>query len=196
VNTIIRHLLAASLVDFRSLGKKAREIAAQLGEGTEATVLTPGSKIAFKLTATQEIEDGIIDKSDVESGSNVCYVPPGYVYVELDQKSVSGKFTISPTVTRFGLIKDATLEFKDGELLRWKSSASAKILGELVESASDASKRISSMTVGLNPVLKYGYGLNANSAGVIGLRVLGVNATTKQGSLMVEGKTIVAKGKL
>jgi hypothetical protein len=44
--------------------------------------------------------------------------------------------------------------------------------------------------------LKYGYGQNANSAGVIGLRVLGVNFTAKSASMSAKGKKLVSRGRL
>jgi len=58
------------------------------------------------------------------------------------------------------------------------------------------SKTASSITIGLNPLLKYGYGQNANSAGVVGVRVLGMNFTAKSASMWAKGKRLVNRGRL
>ena len=116
----------------------------------------------------------------VDSENNVCYIAPGYVYAEIDPTSVSGTFTFAPTVTRFGMIKDGSIDFRDGKIVGWRSRSSSSALGKLAPRASQTAKLASSMTVGLNPLLRYGYGQNSHSAGVIGVRVFGVNLTTSR----------------
>ena len=196
IGSIVSHQLKAALTDFTALGRKARNLASVLTEGSDAILKTPGSKLTFRLMGVKEIDDGVVDAKDIESENNVCYIPPGYVYAEIDPKSVSGRFTFAPTVTRFGLIKDGSIEFRDGRVVGWKSKVSSATFGKLAAAASEKSRQATSMTVGLNPLLKYGYGQNAHSAGVVGVRVLGVNFTTNRGSLSVGGKTVVAHGRI
>src|SRR5208282_3929705 len=107
-----------------------------------------------------------------------------------------GTYAFAPTVTRFGLIKDGALEFRDGQLVAWRSKSSSSALGKLAAAAPDKSRRATALFVGLNPLLGYGYGLNANSSGVVGVRALGVNFTTNRASLAAAGRTLVARGHL
>jgi len=196
VDAIVTHQLKAALADNRGIAKKASELSAAFVQGAEVTVKTPSSELTLTLTGVNEVDDGVVDAKDIESENNVHYMPPGYVYAELDPKSVSGKFAFAPTVTRFGLIKDGTIEFKDGQVVAWKSKASSAALGKLASAAPESARQASSVSVGLNPLLKYGYGQNLHSAGVIGIRALGVSFTTNKGSLSVGGKTLVARGSL
>ncbi len=196
VDVVATHQLKAALADYKTIGRTGRKLSTAMAEGSRATVKTPGSKLTFQLAGKNEVEDGVVDEADVGSESNICYIPPGYVYAEIDPESVSGNYAFSPTVTRFGLIRDGTLEFKDGQLVAWRSKSSSSALGKMAAAATEKSRRASALFVGLNPLLGYGYGLNANSAGVVGIRVLGVNFTTNRASLAVAGTTVVAHGHL
>jgi leucyl aminopeptidase (aminopeptidase T) len=196
VDAIVTHQLKAALADYSSIGKRASVLSSTFAAGSDVTLKTPGSKLTFRLTGVNEVDDGVVDAKDLESENNMCYIAPGYVYAEVDPTSVSGKFTFSPTVTRFGLIKDGTLEFKDGRVTGWSSKSSSATLGKLAAAASEQARQASSMMVGLNPLLSYGYGQNSHSAGVISFRAFGVNFTSGRGSLIVGGKTLVDRGRL
>lgn len=196
IGSIVTHQLRASLVDFAEVGRRAKRVLAALPEGGRAVVKTPGSELSLSLAAAREVDDGVVDEKDLESENNVCYMPPGFVYAEVDPGSVSGTFSFAPTVTRFGMIKDGTLEFKDGRVASWRSGSSAPAFAKLAAAAAEGARRATAVTVGLNPLLKYGYGQNGNSAGVIGLRALGVSFTTNRASLAVEGKALVSRGRL
>jgi leucyl aminopeptidase (aminopeptidase T) len=191
---VVTHQLKAALADYRSIGKKAKELSAKLGKGTSVEITTPGSDLKFELTGVLDVDDGVVDAHDVSVESNVCYIPPGFVYAEVVPESVSGTFTFSPTITRFGMITDGTIVLEEGEVVGAKSKGSKAVLEKVAEAAKNRAP--SSITIGLNPLLKYGYGQNANSAGVVGVRVLGVNFTTKSSSMWVEGKKLVNRGRL
>jgi len=196
VEVVATHQLKAALADYKGIEKTARKLSSGLADGSRATVKTPGSKLTFQLAGKNEIEDGIVDQADVGSENNICYIPPGFVYSEIDPESVSGSFTFAPTVTRFGPVRDGTLEFRDGQLVAWRSKSSSAALDKVVAAASEKARRAAAVCVGLNPLLGYGYGLNANSAGVVGIRVLGVTFTTNRASLAVARATLVAHGHL
>jgi leucyl aminopeptidase (aminopeptidase T) len=196
VEAIVNHQLTAALADYGAIGKKARAIGSSFKAGAEATLRTPGSKLTFKLTGMKEIDDGVVDERDLDAENNVHYIAPGYVYGDIDPASVSGRYTFSPTVTRFGMIKDGTLEFSDGRLTGWKSSSSRATLGKLAAAASEGAKKATGLTVGLNPLLKYGFGQNSHTAGVVGVRALGVTFTSSRATLRVAGKALVTRGRV
>jgi leucyl aminopeptidase (aminopeptidase T) len=194
-SSVVTHQLKAALADYASIGKKAKALAAALGRSTDVTITSPGSKLTLELTEIQDIDDGVVDAQDIAAESNVCYIPPGFVYNEVVPESVSGAFSFSPTVTRFGMIEDGTIEFQDGEVVAARSAGSKSVLSKLV-AANSKSTRASSITIGLNPELKYGYGQNANSAGVVGVRVYGVTLTAKSASVSTKDKELVRRGKI
>src|SRR5208283_336792 len=103
------------------------------------------------------------------NGNNMTYVPAGFVSKGVDSSSVSGKARLSSSVTRFGLIKDAILEFESGKLTGWRSKISKDKLNKLVDSAAEDTRKLSMLTIGLNPSMKYGYGQDRLVEGAIGL---------------------------
>lgn len=189
VQSVISHQLQAALADYKSIGRRGREIASDLVEGADVIVAGHGSKLQLTIKGAVEVEDGIVDDADVASESNVTYIPPGFVYAEVAPESVSGVYRFSPTVTRFGMVSDGTAEFEKGELVGIKSPGSKSALEKALDAA--ASKTAASITIGLNPLLKYGYGRNVCSEGVVGVRMLGMDFTSMSASVSVKGKRLL-----
>ena len=143
-----------------------------------------------------KVEDSIVDDEDVSNGSNMTYVPPGFFAKNVNSSSVSGKEKLSSFVTRAGLVKDATLEFEFGKLFKWESKTSKEKLSMLIEAVPEDSRRLSTVTIGLNPSMKYGYGQDRFVAGAIGVRISNFSAVIQKGSLAAGGTEIVDGGKL
>jgi aminopeptidase len=166
----VAHLhLQAALVDFGQVGRKAKAIAESFADGRKVTVKGEGTSLSFELKGDLEIQDGRTDAEDVSSGNNVSYVPPGFVYKDADSSSVSGKAKLSPTLTRFGLLEEAVLEFEGGKITRWSSKKTPKVLQALGEAIPEKSRLLYGVTVGINPLMKFGYGQDRFPAGSVGL---------------------------
>jgi len=193
---VARHQLRAALADFSRISSSGREVGQALQDGAEASVLTEGGRLEFSFRGELELEDGLVDDSDVAGGYNMTFVPPGYVSKQVDPASARGNVALSPVVTRLGLLKDARLEFEQGKLVRWTSSGSQKVLAELVEAVSPEKRVLSTVLVGLNPLMKYEYGQDRMVSGAIGLAGFGFAGTVRSGSLAVSGKILVQNGKL
>ncbi len=196
VGAVVTHQLCGALTDFDALGARALAIAPSLRDGAKVKLATPGAELAFTLNGESEINDGIVDQEDIASENNMVYIPPGYIYKQIDPSSASGRLSLSPVLSLYGPVKDALLEFDGGKLTRWSSRSSSKTLNKIVEAAAEQSKVAGGLLIGLNPDLKYGYGQNTLVGGVIAIRCAGVTLTTKEGSLSSGGKSIVAKGRL
>jgi len=52
------------------------------------------------------------------------------------------------------LIKDGTIEFKDGQVVAWKSKASSAVLGKLAAAASESARQASSVSVELRQTIQ------------------------------------------
>ena len=124
------------MADYGAIGRKARELTRALTKGSSANIKTPGSSLKLELTGVLDVDDGVVDQQDIANDSNICYIPPGFVYAEVAPESVSGTFTISPTVTRFGMVADGTIELRDGEVASAKSRGSRAAMGKVEEAAS------------------------------------------------------------
>ena len=193
---VARHQLKASLADLSGIATSARALGEALKDGAQGTLLTAGGKLEFTLRGDLEIQDGVVDEDDVAAGDNMAYLPSGYVWKEVDSASANGTVALSPAVTRLGLLADARLEFVDGKLAGWKSSRSPKMLAELLEAVDPEKRVLSSVMVGLNPLMKYENGQDRMVSGAIGLGGFGFTGTVRRGSLAVDRKALVRKGKL
>lgn len=194
--SIVTSQLKAALTDFDSLGSRAREIAAHLGDGAVMKLVTPGAELTFTLSGESEINDGVVDEKDLETQDNVAYIPPGYVYKQIDPKSVSGALSISRMVNLLGSVEDGLIRFEEGRVVGWSSRSSKSTLNKIMEAIPEQSRSATGLIIGLNPDLKYGYGQNTLVAGVVALRCPGLTIATKAGTLMSGRKTLVRKGHL
>jgi leucyl aminopeptidase (aminopeptidase T) len=192
----VRHQLKAALTDFPIISARGRVIGEVIQDGAGATIITSGGKLEFALKGELEIEDGVVDEGDVEDGYNMAFIPPGYVSKQIDPTSGRGTVALSPSVTRLGLLVDARLEFAEGRLVGWKSESSSRTLKELVEAIDPEKRTLSSITVGLNPLMKYENGQDRMVSGAIGLGGFGFAGIVRKGSLSVAGRSLVQKGRL
>ena len=196
VEDVVEHQLRGSLVSFEKIARKAKEIAKPMEEeGTYATLASDGMMLNFELKGGLEIQDGITDREDLDAGNNVCYIPPGYVEKEVRPSSVSGRVKLSPSLTRFGRLEDATLEFEDGKIVTWTSRASPGVLTKLAEVLPQRSPKLAALVVGLNPTMKFGFGQDRFPAGSVSL-LLGFTGILRRANLEVGGKTVVKDGRL
>jgi leucyl aminopeptidase (aminopeptidase T) len=193
VQTVVTHQLRAALADYKPIAERAKQVSAQLGKGSSISITTPGSHLDLEANGALEVSDGVVDADDVASENNICQIPPGFVFSEVVPESVTGTFTCTPTLTGFGMIDGATFVFEEGQLMEVKSTGSRAKLDALEKAAKN--RGATSISIGLNPLLKYGFGQNSSVSGVVGLRVLGVNFQSKSATLVAGGKTLVNKGR-
>ena len=196
--TIVQHLLEASFVDYRGIGKKAKTVLGNMSDGTDGEILSDGKSLKFKFMGQTTIEDGIVDDEDVQTGDNIASIPPGYVWREVDPKSTEGTVNFYGQYTRYGKLPASTLTFKGGKLTSWSSAKGGKMLEKLVDVIPEVKRVLSAVTVGLNPAIKYGYSQDRCVAGCIGLAVGGfaINGYVSSGTLNCASKAIVKTGKL
>lgn len=193
---LVRHQLRAALVDLRSVSSAGKAVGEALTDGAQASISSGGGRMELYLKGDLMIEDGTVDEGDLSIGENMTYIPPGYVFKQVDSGSADGSVAISPTVTRLGLLRDARLVFESGRLVEWESKSSSKMLKALMEAVQPEKRVISSLTVGINPLMRYENGQDRMVSGAIGFGGFGFQATIRRGTLSVSGKTIVEKGKL
>jgi leucyl aminopeptidase (aminopeptidase T) len=193
---VVRHQLRAALADFSSISEKGRAVGEALQDGARGILLTAGGRLEFELRGDLEVQDGVVDEEDVAGGYNMAYVPPGFLSKQVAPGSAKGTVQLSPSVTRLGLLADARLDFEDGRLVGWKSRGSPRMLAELVEGVEPEKRALSSVTVGLNPLMRYENGQDRMVAGAVGLAGFGFSGAVRRGSLSVVGRSLVRRGRL
>ncbi len=187
--------LKAGLADYNEISRDSARIGLQLADDMEATLESGDAKLRFRLKGELGIEDGIVDENDVAGGNNVAYVPPGLVTKQVDPDSLEGKIKVSQSLTRYGVLAGAELEFKDGKLTNWRASDKAK-LGRLLETVPPEKRKVTLFGVGINPELRYGFGQDRFVRGSVTLSGLGFTAVLKKSDFASSGSQLVSQGLL
>ena len=192
-------LKSVLLLNTPEIKQKGEAIAQTLQDGSAVSLGSgSGEKLEFTLKGDLVVEDGVVDERDIAEGNNMGYLPPGMIQKVVDGTSATGSVKISPSVTRLGLTSEATLHFESGKLVRWEagSKASKNKLDELFGAVPEANRTLKAITIGFNPLMKYGYGQDRFVAGAVGLVGIGFTAIVRRGDLTVSGKPIITKGSL
>ena len=197
-DAIVKHLIDASLCDFSKIRKKAKRILQNMTEGARASIVSDRQRLEVHLKGDVILEDGVVDKEDIEEYRNIAYMPPGLVGKEVDPKSASGTVKISSPITKYGGFSDATLKFKNGKLTSWSSKSGKGVLDKLINSIPKEKRSVTQVGVGLNPVLKYGYSQDRFVSGAISINVgsFAFSGVNSKGTLSIGRKKIVEKGKI
>jgi len=192
---IVEHQLKASLVDFRKIRRMGMRLARQMERGAKVVVRAESEELNFELGKEEEIDDGMVDRSDVAAGNNMTNIPPGYLAREIAKETVSGAVRLHAPIPRLDTSADLRLEFARGRLKAWKSEENQEWLDALVRMLPEERRTFSDILVGLNPSMNYGYAQDRLVEGAITLSGM-FQGTTRKGSLEVNGRLLVEQGKL
>jgi leucyl aminopeptidase (aminopeptidase T) len=195
---IVRRHLRASLLDANVVHDSGDPILGLLNDGVEAKLETGGNSLLLRLNGDTGIEDGIADEADVATKNNISYIVPGMIWKEVDSTTAFGSVKISGALTRLGLVGESTLEFENGKLVRWssKNKSTQQKLDTIVGGLSPEKRVLSMVTIGLNPLLPYGYAQDRFVLGSLGLSGFGFTGIVKYATLKIRDHSIIEKGKL
>src|SRR3990172_2217794 len=158
-----------------------------------------------------EGNDGVTDKRYVEEGNNMCTPPGGSVYSTADETSGEGTFVADRPAGYLGKwMRGGSFTFRDGRLDRYEVAEGGEHLAKQFTKDKDAGKnRLAGLSIGLNPMLRYGFLQDASVAGAFHLGFganeegggknkgdfyLGGNLTNA--TVAVDGKAILRGGRL
>ena len=192
---VVKEQLGAALVDYGEIRRKADKIAPLLLDGSEAEILSKGNSLRVSLRGALTIEDGVVDGEDRKAGENMAYVPPGFASESVDPGSANGKVTLTDSLTRFGVVGRAVLEFRDGSLVGWESDEPEKVK-RLVDLVPVEKRKVTSLLIGLNPKLRNGFGADRFVRGNMTLAGFGFAGQVRKGALKVSGSEPLTEGRL
>ncbi|MBI4257672.1 MAG: hypothetical protein HY619_01835, partial [Thaumarchaeota archaeon] len=193
--SMVAHQIQASLVDYRQISETAKKIVGQMEDGSEATITSAG-ELRMSLKGDAVIEDGIVDEQDVANADNVAYLPPGRVQKAVDSDSLTGESVFSSALTTWGLIEGIKTRFKDGLLQSISCKKGGKALQQWLDVVATEKRRVSSVEIGLNRVLKYRYGQDRFVAGSVTINLPRLAAVAEKATIRVRGIELVSKGRL
>jgi len=195
---IVLRQMKAALVSSDEILKTGTPIMQRLSDGTKAKLETAAGTLEFRLNGDLGIEDGIASEADVAAKNNISYVLAGMIWKEVDAESANGKVTITSSITRAGWINGAVLEFRNGRLVSWKGKdkQNQQKLDKILSDVPEEKRKLTMITIGLNPEISYGFAQDRFVSGAISLSGFGLSAVASKGTLTVESDTLVQKGKV
>ena len=194
IKEIVRAQLKGALADYRKISGSAQKVSPLLGDGAEAELISGKTALRFSLRGELAVEDGIVDEQDMKTGNNMTYVPPGLLTKEVDPATVSGSVTLTDSLTKYGVIHMAELNFKDGRMTGWDSD-DRSTLKRLLDGLPSEKRRVSILGVGFNPALRYGWGADRFVSGSVTLSGFGFTGVVRGGSLKVGGSVVLEGGR-
>ncbi len=197
VKAVTDRQLNAALVDPEEMSEQGQKLSSKMDDGAELSLQSGrGATLRFALKGPATVEDGRVSAADIESGDNMAYVPPGFVTNAVEPSSASGVVRASRSLTRLGMLGDATLTFREGRLVEWASQKDEKKLSKLVDAVPEEKRRLTLANVGINPKMGYLYGQDRMVAGSVTLAGFGFTAVVREGDLSAGGARLVSHGKL
>ncbi|HXX88423.1 MAG TPA: aminopeptidase [Candidatus Acidoferrum sp.] len=198
-------------VKYEDMQKLAKKLAKSLERGSEVHITTAsGTDLRLNLEGRRpHVDDGIIDKEDIENGAIFTSLPSGSVQVAPTETSAQGLFVSNVPEPMYGiLVHDATWNFKDGRLSSFKGGKNIAAATALWEREIGDKDRIGWITLGLNPKAKTGF---THSEIVLGTVTVGIGDnreldgkndsdygckfTATEPTVVLDGETIIKKGK-
>jgi leucyl aminopeptidase (aminopeptidase T) len=204
-------MLAGCLVNQQEIARRALQLAKVIRTSRVVSIETPsGTKLKFKLGGREPIlGDSVVSKEDGIRGI-VKFLPSGFVEVAADEESAVGTVVYdAPILIRGKSIKDLTLHFKHGKIVKYSAwSAIEEFEGYLKSNGVDVD-RFAFFGLGLNAGLKFGF---TQDDKVLGGVTIGIGGNEDKGgknrtpgnrhwwasmtnaTVSIDGKTIVADG--
>jgi len=202
----------ALTMDLKRIAEKGRSVAATLEKGHSAHLTAPnGTDLFFELNRRPvHIDDGIIDKKDIEKKSLDAQLPAGSVYTTVSETSGNGKVMFDKPLQVMGLnVQDIEFRFKDGRVTSMKAKKNFEPTSKQFDEASGDKDRMGFLQIGLNPNAEYGYLMDYIVEGAVQIGIgdneyiggkntssFGMAATLSRATLNIDGKTIIKNGQL
>jgi leucyl aminopeptidase (aminopeptidase T) len=148
-------LLRASLVPPADLHGVGTRIAERLQKGKEVRVShSNGTDLSFRLGRFPiQLDDALVDASDLKAGNNMASIPGGVVGVCIDHTSVQGEVVGNHTTyPQSGPVTGSRWSFSDGHLTAQSyESGGAPIQAAYAKASGAGRDRLGFISVGLNP---------------------------------------------
>ncbi len=203
---------SALTMDLMKIAKMGRNIAAAL-EKAQVVHLTAsnGTNLTFELNKRPvHVDDGIIDKEDIEKKTLDAQLPAGSVLTTIVETSGNGKVVFDRPLQSMGLnIPGIEWKFKNGKLTSMKAKKNLEPASKQVEKATGDKDKISFLQIGLNPKAEYGYLMDNIVEGAVQIGIgdneyiggknsssFGMAATMGKATLDIDGRTIIRNGRL
>ncbi len=208
--------------DYQRIAEQGNTLRGILQQGKSVHVTSPsGTDLTFAVEGRPAFVDAGVITGENAKGKKFATrdvgLPGGAVAIAPLETSASGRVVVPRVQCRFLTMTGVSFEFKDGKMENLKATKGLSCLNELMSASGGPTNVIGGFSIGLNPAMKvheersaayYGGGRVAGVVYVnIGDNQLfgGTNHTTgnfgfgfpiKDATVLIDGKTVVDRGKL
>jgi len=175
-----------------------------------------GTSLSFSIKGRPIlIDDGVISKEDLAREDVGLNIPSGEVFAAPLETTANGTIRFDEASTHgFGKVKGLTLEFRDGKIESYRASGGAKNFSRFLEANTGEKDRIAELGIGCNRGAEYTGGSIIIDEKIFGTLHIAIGSNTgayhgtnkasshldmikdmKHGSLLVDGKVIMKRGK-
>jgi leucyl aminopeptidase (aminopeptidase T) len=199
-------LLRASIVPPADLHRTGTRIGERIRKGRHVKVSHPnGSEISFRLGKFPiQLDDALVDASDLKAGNNMATIPGGVVGVAIDHTSAEGElFGNHTTYPNQGPVSGSRWRFADGHLIEQSyTSGGDPIVAAYAKAPRTGRDRLSYFSVGLNPEISKLPQMEDQELGAVMLRIGGnsfqggKNASPFGAWMVLTGADVTIDGKL
>lgn len=190
LDRIVGHQLSACLADFRKVRRTGVALSRLLRPRRTVVLKAEGEELRFELGRDEALDDGVVDMADLAAGRNMVNMPPGYYAREILPQSLAGAVRLHAPLPRIGKVADLRLEFDCGRLTGWQSETDQRWLDDLVKSTPTVRRTLGAVAIGLNPVLRRGFGQDRLVEGAVTFFGM-IQATAHGASLDAGGRSVV-----
>ncbi|HLM90561.1 MAG TPA: hypothetical protein VK424_00670 [Thermoplasmata archaeon] len=206
-------LVRASLVPPAEMHRMGTRIGERMRKGHLVKVShSNGTDLSFRLGKfPSQLDDGLVDASDLKAGNNMATIPGGVVGVAIDHTSAEG--TVSGNHTTYpnsGPVTGTRWKFADGHLVAQSYDSGGQPIEAAYAKAPRAGKdRLSSFSVGLNPEITNLPQMEDQELGAVALQIggnlfrggknaspFGAWMVLKGADLTVDGKPLLQGGRI
>jgi leucyl aminopeptidase (aminopeptidase T) len=206
-------LLRASLVPPADLHRLGTRIGGRLQKGKLVKVTHPnGTDVSFRLGRFPiQLDDALVDASDLKIGNNVATIPGGVVGVAIDHTSTEG--TIAGNHTTYpdaGPVTGTRWTFADGHLTAQTYESGGKSIEKAYTKAPRAGRdRLGYFSIGLNPEITKLPQMEDQEVGAVLLQIggntfrggknaspFGAWTVVKGADVTIDGKPLVEGGRI
>lgn len=176
----VNQSLTANQAEMLDLGQR---IVALLRSHNEIHISTKdGTDLKFRIRRSNLIlDDGVIDREDIQRKSFLAHLPAGVVSVAVDESSAEGSVSFDlPRAFLGEIINGMRFDFNKGQLVKYRAMSKEATFTRAFRAATGAKERLSSLTFGINPKVKEKFGTPTDAL-IQGTVTLGLGDNTSLG---------------
>jgi leucyl aminopeptidase (aminopeptidase T) len=202
--------LKADYSRISATGKKLQHLFDNSNQEVHITA-SNGTDLSFRLAGRKSLmDDGIIDDSDLASGSFETTLPAGFINIAPDEQSANGSVVFDlPVPQRGKLNRGLSWHFKNGQVTKFVAAKNSEMVLPIWEGSTGDKSRFGSFGIGFNYAAKVGFLNSTIVSGAVTLGIgenkilggknqstFGFQGTLRKSTVVIDGQTVVSEGKL